>query len=69
LGRGKWLADLFSLARLCLKTAGIENVYGGEVCTYTNPRLYYSHRRDYDASAKPGKRHTGRFATVIWLGQ
>lgn len=55
---GKWLADLYSLARLRLNQIGVEAIYGGEVCTYTDSDRYFSYRRDGT---------TGRMATGIWL--
>lgn len=55
---GKWLADLFSLARQRLARSGVLNVYGGGLCTYSNPARFFSHRRD---------RTSGRMAALIWL--
>ena len=55
---GKWLADLFMLARQRLLAAGVERIEGGGVCTVGNPERFYSYRRD---------RQTGRFATLVWL--
>lgn len=55
---GKWWADLFLLARQRLLRAGVDAVYGGGVCTYSDPERFFSHRRD---------RQTGRMATAIWL--
>src|SRR5882672_285851 len=43
---GKWLADLFVLARQRLAGAGLLNVYGGGLCTYSDPARFFSHRRD-----------------------
>jgi YfiH family protein len=57
--QGKWLADLFRLARLRLARCGIDQVFGGGLCTYDNPARFYSHRRD---------KVTGRMAALIWLG-
>jgi YfiH family protein len=57
--RGRFMADLFALARRRLKSVGVERVYGGGECTYSQPDKYFSHRRD---------RCTGRQATLIWLG-
>lgn len=55
---GKWLADLFLLARQRLAGIGVGAVYGGGVCTVSDSRHFYSHRRD---------RITGRMATLVWL--
>lgn len=54
---GKWMADLYAIARARLRAAGVEAVHGGGCCTYCEPALFYSYRRE---------RVTGRFATVIW---
>ncbi len=53
-----WLADLYQLARLRLKNAGVTSVYGGGFCTFEDQERFYSFRRD-------GK--TGRMASMIWL--
>lgn len=55
---GKWLADLYLLARRRLAVAGVERVDGGGVCTVADPVHFYSYRRD---------RITGRFASLVWL--
>jgi copper oxidase (laccase) domain-containing protein len=55
---GKWLADLFLLARQRLTGCGVQQVAGGGVCTYHDPARFYSYRRD---------RTTGRMAALIWL--
>jgi YfiH family protein len=54
---GKWLADLFLLARRCLQRAGVSEVYGGAHCTYSNAQRFFSYRRE---------RTTGRMAALIW---
>lgn len=54
---GKWMADIYALARLRLAAIGIEAVYGGGFCTVTDDR-WFSYRR-----ANP----TGRFASLVWL--
>ena len=65
-GPGKWLADLAGLARLRLRAAGIESIYGNDGstpwCTVNNPSRFFSHRRD--ALALGG---SGRMAACIWL--
>lgn len=54
---GKYLADLFELARQALARSGVERVYGGRDCTFSDPARFYSFRRD---------RTTGRHAALIW---
>jgi YfiH family protein len=54
---GRWLADLYLLARRRLGTVGIHEVYGGGECTYTDSVRFYSYRRDGQ---------TGRMASLIW---
>ena len=53
-----WLADLYGLCRLELASLGIDNVFGGDLCTFTDPYHFYSFRRD-GAS--------GRMASLIWI--
>lgn len=54
----RYRADLFMLGRLALKQEGIDAIYGGGVCTFCDPRRFYSHRRD---------RVTGRHAALAWM--
>lgn len=56
---GKWLADIYELARLRLARAGVREVHGGGFCTHSDSVRFYSYRRD---------RTTGRMASLIWLG-
>jgi YfiH family protein len=56
---GKWLCDLFMLARASLERSGVTRIYGGGLCTYSDPQRFYSYRRD---------KTTGRMAAFIWLG-
>lgn len=56
--RGRFLADLGMLARRRLAALGIDRVFGGGRCTYTDNDRHFSHRRDGV---------TGRQATLIWL--
>lgn len=55
---GKWLCDLFALARLRLAAAGVTEVSGGGLCTVSDARRFYSYRRDGQ---------TGRMAALVWL--
>ena len=57
---GKWLADLYRLARQRLARCGVTQVYGGGWCTHGDRVRFYSHRRD---------RITGRMAALIWLAR
>jgi len=56
--RGRYMADLYALTRRRLRSLGVERIYGGGECTYTDDARYFSHRRE-------GR--TGRQATLIWL--
>lgn len=55
---GKWLADIYQLARIRLKHAGVQAIYGGGRCTFNEADSFYSYRRDGV---------TGRMAALIWL--
>jgi YfiH family protein len=52
---GKFMADIYQLARLRLAARGVTAVYGGGFCTVTDPR-FFSYRRSP---------RTGRFASCL----
>nr|WP_256134026.1 peptidoglycan editing factor PgeF [Xanthomonas vasicola] len=57
---GYWRVDLYALARQRLQQAGVpaDAVYGGGLCTISDPQRFFSHRRD---------RRSGRMATLAWI--
>ena len=59
--KGKYLADIYGLARAELNARGNITVTGGEYCTYSQANWFHSYRRD-------GVR-TGRMATVAWISK
>ena len=54
---GRYQCDLVALARWSLQERGVGDVFGGNLCSFADPR-FYSYRRD-------GR--CGRMATLIWL--
>ena len=54
---GKYLLDLYGLARQRLAAAGVAGIHGGGFCTASEER-FFSFRRDQT---------TGRMASLIWL--
>ena len=54
---GKWLADIYALARLRLSAVGVTQIFGGDFCTYSDAERFFSYRRDGE---------TGRMVSLIW---
>ncbi len=54
---GRWLADIYAIARSQLTELGVRACYGGGLCTYSDSESFFSFRRDG---------MTGRMATLIW---
>ena len=59
---GHWLVDLPAIARMRLVDAGLDpaHVHGGGLCTISDPKRFFSHRRD---------QRTGRIATLAWMSR
>jgi hypothetical protein len=55
--RGRWQCDLIGLARQRLRAVGVEEIAGGDWCTYEHPTKFFSYRRDGQC---------GRMAALIW---
>ena len=55
---GKYLADIYTLARYALVDSGVIAVSGGDYCTVSDEARFYSYRRDGD---------TGRMVSLIFM--
>ena len=55
---GKWLMDVYHVARQQLLEMNITQVYGGQFCTYQEEQRFFSYRRE---------NITGRMASLIWM--
>lgn len=55
---GKYMADLYALARLRLQSAGVARVFGGGFCTYLEADRFFSYRR---------QQKSGRMGAFIWM--
>ena len=56
-GAHRWHADLYEIARILLRSYGVQQICGGGFCTFTDSNRFFSYRRDGV---------TGRMATLIW---
>lgn len=57
-GEGKWLADLYALARSRLSRLGVSRVFGGGFDTFADQERFFSYRRSPCS---------GRMASLLWL--
>ncbi len=55
---GKYLADIYLLAKLILQREGVTQISGGQHCTVLERDTFFSYRRDGQ---------TGRMVSAIWL--
>jgi len=55
---GKFMADLYTLARRRLARAGVRRIHGGGFCTYHERERFFSYRR---------VRQSGRMGAFIWI--
>lgn len=56
---GRWLGNLYSLAKQRLHKCKVWAIYGGDYCTYSDEAIFFSYRRDGNK--------TGRMASLIWM--
>ena len=57
---GKFLADIYLLAKVRLEGSGLKAISGGQYCTVRDQKDFFSYRRDGQ---------TGRFASAIWISK
>jgi YfiH family protein len=57
-GPGKYMADLYALARQRLARTGVTAIHGGGFCTYHDDARFFSYRRE---------KASGRMGAFIWL--
>ncbi|WP_289031770.1 peptidoglycan editing factor PgeF [uncultured Paraglaciecola sp.] len=66
---GKYLLDLYLIAKQKLANYGIDKVYGGNFCTYRQSDLFFSHRRathELDSTDKMPVT-TGRMVSAVYI--
>lgn len=61
--KGKFMADLYRIASAKLTQLGINNIYGGNYCTYAQAPRFFSHRR----ATHSHQQCTGRMVSVVYL--
>jgi len=57
---GKYLANIYLLARSRLQAAGVDQISGGQYCTVSQSDQFFSYRRDGV---------TGRFVSLVWIAK
>jgi hypothetical protein len=55
---GHWRLDLYAVARQRLLRHGVERVFGGGYCTYSDSQRFHSYRRE---------RSQARMAAFLWI--
>ncbi len=55
---GKFMVDLYGIAKSQLSSLGVKQIYGGEYCTYRDSDLFFSYRREGE---------TGRMLSAIYI--
>lgn len=58
LAPGKYLCNLYAIAKARLCAMGVTDVFGGTYCTFSQPDVFFSHRREAT---------TGRMAAFVWI--
>lgn len=54
----RFLCNMYDIARYQCAKLGVTHVYGGDLCTFSDPKQFYSFRREGE---------TGRMGTMIFL--
>lgn len=57
-GNKKWHMNIYEAAKQILRKSGVNQIYGGDYCTYTDKERFFSYRRD---------NMCGRMASLIWM--
>lgn len=60
ISENKWLGDLFLIAKQRLNSFGVTEIYGGDLCTFSEQKKFFSYRGSANGI-------TGRMATLIWI--
>jgi YfiH family protein len=55
---GKFMADLYALARRRLARAGVREIHGGGFCTFSEAERFFSYRR---------MQRSGRMGAFVWM--